>query len=59
MSSSTSRGVGFQLFIVFYIGLLRCRSGILILAKPEYVRAIIIGIGFTLAVYFFARQIWH
>jgi len=27
--------------------------------KPEYVRAIVIGIGFTLSVYFFARQIWH
>ena len=27
--------------------------------KPEYVRAIIIVIGFTLTVYFFARQIWH
>ena len=27
--------------------------------KPEYVRAIVIAIGFTLSVYFFARQIWH
>jgi uncharacterized membrane protein YfcA len=27
--------------------------------KPEYVRAIIIAIGFTLTVYFFARQAWH
>ncbi len=26
--------------------------------KPEYVRAIVIVIGFTLAIYFFARQIW-
>ena len=27
--------------------------------KPEYVRAIVIVIGFTLSAYFFARQIWH
>jgi len=27
--------------------------------KPEYVRAIVIVIGFTLTVYFFARQMWH
>ena len=27
--------------------------------KPEYVRAIVIVIGFTLSIYFFARQIWH
>jgi len=27
--------------------------------KPEYVRAIVIVIGFTLSGYFFARQIWH
>ena len=27
--------------------------------KPEYVRAIVIAIGFTLSIYFFARQIWH
>src|SRR5271165_4805117 len=26
--------------------------------KPEYVRAIVIVIGFTLSVYFFAKQIW-
>jgi uncharacterized membrane protein YfcA len=26
--------------------------------KPEYVRAIVIAIGFTLSVYYFARQIW-
>jgi uncharacterized protein len=26
--------------------------------KPEYVRAIVIVIGFTLTIYFFARQIW-
>src|SRR5271169_6741209 len=26
--------------------------------KPEYVRAIVIGIGFTLSIYYFARQIW-
>jgi uncharacterized membrane protein YfcA len=26
--------------------------------KPEYVRAIVIVIGFTLTVYFFARQLW-
>jgi len=27
--------------------------------KPEYVRAIVIVIGFTLSIYYFARQIWH
>jgi len=27
--------------------------------KPEYVRAIVIAIGFTLSIYYFARQIWH
>src|SRR5215472_4629435 len=27
--------------------------------KPEYVRVIIIVIGFVLTVYFFARQVWH
>ena len=27
--------------------------------KPEYVRAIVIVIGFTLSVYYFARQIWR
>ncbi len=27
--------------------------------KPEYVRAIVIGIGFTLSAYFFARQVWY
>ena len=27
--------------------------------KPEYVRAIVIAIGFTLSAYFFARQMWH
>ena len=27
--------------------------------KPEHVRAIVIAIGFTLSIYFFARQIWH
>jgi uncharacterized protein len=27
--------------------------------KPENVRAIVIGIGFTLSAYYFARQIWH
>ena len=26
--------------------------------KPEYVRAIVIVIGFTLTIYFFAKQIW-
>ena len=26
--------------------------------KPEYVRAIVIAIGFTLSVYYFVRQIW-
>jgi uncharacterized membrane protein YfcA len=27
--------------------------------KPEYVRAIVIGIGFTLSIYFFAREFRH
>src|SRR5271169_468552 len=27
--------------------------------KPEHVRAIVIVIGFTLSIYYFARQIWH
>ena len=27
--------------------------------KPEYVRAIVIVIGFSLSAYFFAREIWH
>lgn len=27
--------------------------------KPEYIRAIVIAIGFTLSIYYFARQIWH
>ncbi len=27
--------------------------------KPEYVRVIVIVIGFTLSAYFFARQIWQ
>jgi len=27
--------------------------------KPEYVRAIVIVIGFTLSIYFFARQVWR
>jgi hypothetical protein len=27
--------------------------------KPEYVRAIVIVIGFTLSAYFFAREFWH
>lgn len=27
--------------------------------KPEHVRAVVIAIGFTLSIYFFARQIWH
>jgi uncharacterized protein len=27
--------------------------------KPEHVRAIVIAIGFTLSIYFFARQIWR
>jgi len=27
--------------------------------KPEYVRGMVIVIGFTLSIYYFARQIWH